>query len=160
VLNCWVADIKRQQRQATPAAPTAQHGAFATAIRDGLYTVAFTEGTFGGQHRTIRIRTGREDAANMQFVSYLSGSDNESDYTCCGFVRDGAYRWTRAFSGQAGSGSILEAAVRYLLEGTEEARTAAGRAYAQESGNCYVCNRTLTDPVSIELGIGPICRDK
>jgi hypothetical protein len=33
-------------------------------------------------------------------------------------------------------------------------------AYGKETGNCSCCGRTLTDPVSIERGIGPICESK
>lgn len=36
----------------------------------------------------------------------------------------------------------------------------AGKAYAAHLGNCYRCNRTLTDETSRALGIGPVCRDK
>jgi Family of unknown function (DUF6011) len=34
---------------------------------------------------------------------------------------------------------------------------AAAAAHGQESGNCSVCGRDLTDPSSIALGIGPVC---
>ena len=34
---------------------------------------------------------------------------------------------------------------------------AAIKATGQEFGNCAVCGLELTDPVSIEIGIGPIC---
>lgn len=30
----------------------------------------------------------------------------------------------------------------------------------QHMGSCGMCNRPLTDPVSIDLGIGPVCREK
>ena len=33
-------------------------------------------------------------------------------------------------------------------------------AYARQTGECSCCGRELTDPVSIELGIGPICKGK
>lgn len=33
----------------------------------------------------------------------------------------------------------------------------ASKAYGREIGVCGVCNRTLTDPDSIALGIGPVC---
>jgi hypothetical protein len=36
----------------------------------------------------------------------------------------------------------------------------AAIAYGKEFGICCVCNRTLTDPVSVEQGIGPICADR
>lgn len=32
--------------------------------------------------------------------------------------------------------------------------------YGRETGRCACCGRTLTDPKSIELGIGPICLDQ
>lgn len=34
---------------------------------------------------------------------------------------------------------------------------AAGVAYGRLTGSCCACGRTLTDPVSVENGIGPIC---
>lgn len=34
---------------------------------------------------------------------------------------------------------------------------AAAVAYGKRSGRCSCCGRTLTDPVSVERGIGPIC---
>lgn len=36
----------------------------------------------------------------------------------------------------------------------------AGRLYGQEIGRCYRCHRTLTDPESRALGIGPDCQKK
>jgi hypothetical protein len=37
---------------------------------------------------------------------------------------------------------------------------AAMERFGREIGACGICGRTLTDPTSIEIGIGPICRDK
>ena len=36
----------------------------------------------------------------------------------------------------------------------------AAVAYGRETGCCSICARTLTDPVSVERGIGPICAEK
>lgn len=36
----------------------------------------------------------------------------------------------------------------------------AAKVYGQQTGACSCCGRTLTDPVSIELGIGPICAER
>ena len=36
----------------------------------------------------------------------------------------------------------------------------AAKAYGLRTGSCSCCNRELTNGVSIDLGIGPICRDK
>ena len=37
---------------------------------------------------------------------------------------------------------------------------AAAKAYGQQTGSCSCCGKELTNGLSIELGIGPICRDK
>jgi hypothetical protein len=46
-----------------------------------------------------------------------------------------------------------------LLEAAADPLTAAIR-YGKETGSCSCCGRDLTNPQSIELGIGPICREK
>lgn len=48
-------------------------------------------------------------------------------------------------------------AILLLIEADVEA---AAQLYGQEIGRCCVCNRTLTDPESRRLGIGPECRGK
>lgn len=37
---------------------------------------------------------------------------------------------------------------------------AAAKLYGQNTGTCSCCARELTNPLSISLGIGPICREK
>jgi hypothetical protein len=37
---------------------------------------------------------------------------------------------------------------------------AAAKLYGQHTGSCSCCGRELTNALSIELGIGPICREK
>jgi len=37
---------------------------------------------------------------------------------------------------------------------------AAAKLYGQNTGTCSCCARELTNPLSIQLGIGPICREK
>jgi hypothetical protein len=48
---------------------------------------------------------------------------------------------------------------RRLLE-IERDPEAAAVLYGKASGNCSICGRDLTDPESIERGIGPICAGK
>lgn len=36
----------------------------------------------------------------------------------------------------------------------------AAQAYGLRTGNCCICSRELTDPVSVASGIGPICADR
>lgn len=46
-----------------------------------------------------------------------------------------------------------------IMAAADDPLTAAIK-YGKESGNCSCCGRELTDPASIEAGIGPVCRDK
>lgn len=101
---------------------------------------------------TLRIKPCTFTKDHEQVACYLSGPDNESSYTQFAFV-DGRKRgvWNRYKS----SARIVEA-LDVLLNGDADD---AGRRYAMQSGNCYICNRTLTTPESIERGIGPICAE-
>lgn len=123
-------------------------------IRPGTYTVVIPEG-----RRTIRIRPPHERNRRdgRLYVKYLTGSNNEADYTYCGMIgTDGRFRWSRDINAWWRNG-VLGTCLRYLFDATPEARAEAGRAYAIESGNCYVCGRLLTVPSSIRAGIGPEC---
>jgi hypothetical protein len=51
-----------------------------------------------------------------------------------------------------------EPKVRSLLAEFESDPLAAAQKYGKLSGRCCSCGRDLTDPVSIENGIGPICQ--
>lgn len=150
VLNCMVAEGRRSQAQVgTPSA----NGRGATRIVDldggdlprGYYTVVREDGT----HITLRIGPyGPKAHPGSLYVKYLFGSDNTSDYRYAGTLApDGTW------FGKGGNGRVAEALTVVLGD-----PKTAGMAYALESGNCYVCGRLLTDPTSIELGIGPICR--
>ncbi len=123
-----------------------------TTIHDGFYTIVT-----GNTHRTFRIRTNDADssfAPGRQVIGYLHGPSNEGDYINFAFVGDGRiFPWKRFSTGY----DHIIAAARYLVAGNHEQ---AGRQYAMQSGNCYRCGRLLTTPESIELGIGPTCRNK
>jgi hypothetical protein len=49
---------------------------------------------------------------------------------------------------------------RESLQQVSDDPLAAAVAYGRETGECSCCGRELTNAESIELGIGPICRDK
>jgi len=60
----------------------------------------------------------------------------------------------------SGMDSRLEDDIKaVLIEAAGDPLTAAIR-YGKESGSCSCCGRELTDPRSIERGIGPICATK
>ncbi len=50
--------------------------------------------------------------------------------------------------------------VKALLEDANENLLRLAQLYGHESGNCSVCGRTLNDPLSVQMGIGPICAKK
>lgn len=52
-----------------------------------------------------------------------------------------------------------DAVVALLLE-LEADPLEAAKKYGRESGRCCSCGRDLTDPASIEAGIGPVCAQK
>lgn len=51
-------------------------------------------------------------------------------------------------------GQVKEVLDRIVAAGIDESRTL----YGQEIGQCWKCNRSLTDELSRQLGIGPVCR--
>ena len=44
-----------------------------------------------------------------------------------------------------------------LLEDANDNLLQLAKIYGHESGCCSVCGRTLNDPLSVQMGIGPIC---
>lgn len=153
VVNCMVADMQRQERQREREVDTAAAGAWngESKIPNGIYTVKFDDGSY----RTIRLRAtweSRKQNVGEQVACYLAGSDNESDYAPFAFVHHGESFLFKKFA----KNEDLKNALAALLADPETAK-AMGVEYARQSGNCYVCNRQLTTPESIEAGIGPIC---
>jgi len=124
-------------------------------IPDGLYTVKREDET----HITFRFRTQKDDdtfAPGQQIVSTLIGQNNEGDYLQWGFVNahTGGIAVWKSRRDRVNDWPILAHA---LITGDWQL---AGLTYAKASGNCYICNRRLTVPESIESGIGPICAEK
>lgn len=47
--------------------------------------------------------------------------------------------------------------VKNILLDANDNLLALAKIYGHESGVCAVCHRTLSDPLSVQMGIGPIC---
>lgn len=120
---------------------------------DGRYTVVMPDG-----RRTIRFYTPRTGKfAGHRLVKFLSGSDNDSDYTTVGqVVEGGVYIWSRHKNMEG----LTMRAINFLMRASKEEWADAGETYALESSNCYRCGRTLTVPTSIHRGLGPDCAAK
>lgn len=47
-----------------------------------------------------------------------------------------------------------------LLEDANDNLLQLAKIYGHETGTCSICARTLNDPLSVQMGIGPICAKK
>lgn len=92
------------------------------------------------------LRISRQNGASLCWLRW-------GDLTV-GKIEDARVRWFRA-----GSASVRERATAILVEFEADPLAAAVK-YGKESGRCCSCGRDLTDPASIDAGIGPICASK
>jgi hypothetical protein len=109
-------------------------------------------------HRTFRVWTttfGKGDEAEEKRVVQLLTGPNRDDWTAWksfGFVSDHGIRVWNKFRG-----TDHEKFAKIL--NMPEAAEKAGLVFMREA-RCRICNRVLTNPESIETGIGPICADR
>lgn len=146
--------------QEAPAPEQQPSGPVTPVIVDGIYTVVLDE---AGTYRTLRFKTCDLDQCakyrvpmGTQIVSYLSGADNDSAYTGFGYVFGNTFKAWKSFTKAA----ELHAAVNFMLVADKDTRIDYGHAYALQSGRCFICNRRLTVPASINRGMGPDCASK
>ncbi len=97
------------------------------------------------------------------FVSLLTGQDNENDFSYLGMLdaQTGAVRLTRAsrFTEDSWAVKIVRRVLARGLAGEIGLVEAAGWKVLPSS-RCARCNRALTTPRSIEIGLGPDCEEK
>lgn len=107
-----------------------------------------------------RTRTGdaqplyRDD---FYFVSFLTGSDNENDFTYLGTLNPatGVVRPTKA--SKLNEQSKPFEVVNWALNRVWTGKPFPGNSSLQHAGHCGKCGRTLTVPESLESGLGPEC---
>lgn len=132
---------------------------FLTAGR-AIFTVARTD---TNQHYTYKITepdTQRDPKNPIYFVSFLSGPDNETDYTYLGLLRmpQGIVVQT-VKSGAKATETIFKVAnwaIKLVLKGDAPPENYK----ISHCGTCGRCGRTLTHPESLETGLGPVCAEK
>ena len=111
-------------------------------------------------HYTYLIREGKEQWKGRFFVYYLSGSDNESDYTYMGWVVPDWKTKVPTFRTTAKSKVTMQSQVvmvfSRVLELLLQGKLPKGLEIWHE-GRCARCHRKLTDAQSIADGFGPIC---
>lgn len=157
VLNVMVNEFQRHLDKREQQPPTKPQNFIQ--LPNGYYTVSRPDGS----HVTFRLKADTHNGAPVQKVGVLVGSDNVGDYAnFANISTQGVSYWRNAYAYGRGALTVQDSwkeALEALLTGALDAQQ-AGEMYAQRSGKCYVCGRLLTDPVSIELGIGPVCRAK
>jgi len=122
-----------------------------------------------GEHRTFCVLTQSETskfAPGKRTVSLLTGPDNETDYMTFAFVGndDRLNVWRKYSAKPTEKPSSFDwyslmfgvLVTQTLDDGTHGIRRADYEVL--EERRCIKCDRTLTDPESIRLGIGPKCR--
>lgn len=129
-----------------------------SSIPNGTYTVVFsgTEFLEDNVRRTIRLRSAdwaTDLPAGSQVAEFLSGSDNETDFTGFAFVVKGRPRVWKRYRDD----SKVRAALDFLLEGGLDKARESGYTYALASSRCFRCGHKLTVPASIHRGLGPVC---
>lgn len=161
--NAFYLDIRSKTDKVIEAAGIApQDNEAERRIPNGTYTIIIDASK--DDYRTIKLADAPAHfnaAAGTQIASYLSGSDNEASYTGFAFVLGTTSKIWRKFinaTPNTKSDSKVTQALAILLSSDDP--IAHMREYVLRSARCGVCNRKLTTPDSIRMGIGPICAGK
>lgn len=111
-----------------------------------------------GTRFTYRVTKAANDDGPW-FVSVLSGSDNEADYSYMGCIfpdRPARLVHTRKsrVTSEAPSAKVFAWYLHQLEVANEDN---LGKVEFHHDGTCGRCGRALTVPESVETGLGPVC---
>lgn len=113
-----------------------------------------------GKHLTFTARRphGKEgDSSSPVFISVLRGPDNTHDFSYIGTIfPNNKFVKTK----NSRSHPVAFQGFAWFFNGLCDEGNVLSRATFQHSGECGRCGRELTDPVSIEVGLGPVCRER
>ena len=137
-----------------PTAPTAT-------VKDGTYTVVFDEANYATIRFETSTNTHKQDGTpnswyGKQFVQYLNGPENETDFQSFGTWERGDVRVWRKHQDSVAIARYVKAAL--VVAGSDDPGQ-FGQAYALRSGRCCNCGRKLTVPASLHRGMGPVCAE-
>lgn len=122
----------------------------------------FTVANPSGEHYTYRLASPPErvSQAEFAFASLLTGPDNECDYTYLGCYHPSRaeVRLTNASRFAADSKPVR--VLRWAVEVVHGRKPLPAGYAIRHEGRCGRCGRALTEPRSLECGIGPECRRK
>jgi len=108
-----------------------------------------------GARFTYQIkRKDLEDKRFLHFVSVLQGPDNQADFSFLGTIFGGEqYR-------HSGKSHITPDAPSARAFAWSWGHLDSPDIEVWHSGECSRCGRELTDPASIERGLGPVCAER
>ncbi len=150
VLNCMAAELRRANKP-----QESNETAIVSEPPVGYFTLEYQDGV----HATIRVSKAR----GQEMVFNVAVLVNGGDFARCGKVDQGVLKlWKRAFVWGQDQGYPLTDrhgdAIKALLGALDV--TAFGLAYARRNTRCYRCDKMLTDPESMDRGLGPECSRK
>jgi hypothetical protein len=105
-------------------------------------------------HFTYRVKRAK-NSVDRFFVSVLTGSDNNSNYTYAGMLQQGSFRTTNGskIGSDATSVRVFNAVSGLLFSHNRIHKSVE----IWHEGTCCRCGRKLTTPESLQNGIGPEC---
>ena len=112
---------------------------------------------------TYRIQRAKDGNSRPWFVSVLTGSNNETDYTYAGCIWPATDKlppiFTRTRASKLSADAPSVKAFSWFMTALD--RSALPDAlHVYHDGRCGCCNRRLTVPASVASGIGPVCAGK
>ena len=116
----------------------------------------FTIANPSGEHYTFKINQPKGDNKPF-FVSLLTGSDNNSDYTYLGLYNPNQTKVILTKKSKYNDESTPVKVIRWAIKMVLLNKDLPEGYTIQHEGRCCRCGRTLTTPESIEAGIGPEC---
>lgn len=149
-------------------------------LRDNTACISVTPNTIKAGKSTFTVANDKEEHYTFQvtksdpkmgdkwwgyhgstwFVALLTGPNNEQDYTYMGVLKTAdtllVIGLTKAskFNHDSKPVMVFDFAMRVIC-GVQP--LPAGYSI-QHDGTCAKCHRKLTDPTSLEIGLGPVCR--
>jgi hypothetical protein len=131
----------------------------------------FTVDNGKGTHYTYKVTRKEDKDRVLYFVNLLTGPDNTSNYTYMGMLVDD-YLWNKANphtpervyckmtrASKFNTDSTPVKVLNWALDVIQDVKVLPKGYSIQHDGRCARCSRVLTDPDSIRLGLGPVCRD-
>ena len=120
-----------------------------------------------GKHHVYRVTKPRNtvNGGSIRFVSVKDVTgDSRFSYKYLGFIvsENGKDKLVRAGKVKVATSDPRSEGFRFVFENAINgmAATVLRSANLYHTGRCFCCGKKLTDPESINLGIGPICRSR